>query len=208
MSARRVARAGADAVALRRWSCALALVAVTRATLHHALALRASWPAEADTLYLPASTALRVASLGHTELAADLVAARTNVYFGTQIAAHGEQPLARALPQHRASISIRTFHRLYKRGATMLVYNGKDYLASTRCWPPTGSSSAARARSPATGRSGSSSGFNLLFELPSWPATTIARVPGVAPARRRGAAPGDAARRRAPAGCPTWRRAC
>ena len=173
---------------------ALALIAATRATLHRALELRAGWPAEDDTLSLPGATALRVASLGHTEAAADLVAARTNVYFGAQVAARGdsrwlERYLATALDLDPS------FHGLYRRGATMLVYTGKEFsvdaLLGRRPDPH-----ARRARVPQR--------LGDLVPARVQPAlrAAAARRRGrrararVAPARRRGAAPGDAARRR------------
>ena len=52
--------------------------------------LRGLWPPEADTFYLPPSNVLRIASFGHTELGADLIHARANVYFGTQL--HARMP--------------------------------------------------------------------------------------------------------------------
>jgi hypothetical protein len=51
-----------------------------------ALERRARFSAEEDVLYLPRASALRVLSLGHTELAADLVFLRALVYFGGQLA--------------------------------------------------------------------------------------------------------------------------
>ena len=46
---------------------------------------RSKMPPEDDALYLPAAGAIRVLSLGHVELAADLVYLRTVVYFGTAV---------------------------------------------------------------------------------------------------------------------------
>jgi hypothetical protein len=88
-----------------------------------AAGLRAGWPPEADLMYLPTATTLRRLSLGHTELAADLVAARANVYFGTQLAARAPQ---RWLDQylHTALDLDPRFHRLYASGAAMVVYHG------------------------------------------------------------------------------------
>ena len=59
----------------------LALFAGARQSLRTALTLRSAWPPEADTLGLPPVAMLRFLSLGHREMAADLVAARANVYF-------------------------------------------------------------------------------------------------------------------------------
>lgn len=102
-----------------------ALAAGTSASLRRASAARATWPAEADTFYLPSSRTLRLLSLGHHELAADLVAAKTNIYFGTQILSRGPQ---RWLPSYvnTAADLDPHFHRLYLSGSAMMVYNGKD----------------------------------------------------------------------------------
>lgn len=51
---------------------------------------RAHFPAGEDTLYLPRPSALRMMSLGHTELAADLVFVRALIYFGSQFEQKGE----------------------------------------------------------------------------------------------------------------------
>lgn len=51
-----------------------------------ALARRAAFPAEGDALYLPRPSALAAMSLGHTELAADLVFLRAIAYFGSELA--------------------------------------------------------------------------------------------------------------------------
>jgi hypothetical protein len=158
---------------------ALALIAGTRATLHHALALRAGWPAEDDTLSLPGATALRVASLGHTEAAADLVAARTNVYFGAQVAAHGdsrwlERYLTTALDLDPS------FHGLYKRGATMLVYTGKEFSEGALLAADRILTRGARAF-PSDWEIWFQLGFNLLFELPRLTGEDDARVPAWRP---------------------------
>ncbi|MDX2021297.1 MAG: hypothetical protein SF187_13740 [Deltaproteobacteria bacterium] len=83
---------------------------------------RSAWPAEADILYLPPAKALKVASLGHHELLADLLAARANIYFGDQVEKKG---------QHRwlawylnAVVELDPyFEPLYRRGAVMLMYS-------------------------------------------------------------------------------------
>ena len=67
-------------------SCA-GLVAATVLTQDAALHLRKRFAAEEDTLYLPRASALRKMSLGHHELAADLVFLRAIIYFGAQF--HG-----------------------------------------------------------------------------------------------------------------------
>jgi hypothetical protein len=134
------------------------------ASLRAALGLRAAWPREVDTLVLPSPGLLRVLDLGHHEMAADLVAARANVYFGSQIAAHGDQRwLARTL-----EIAVQLdpkFHRLYLRGAAMLVYSGNDFtvealLAANRLLD------RGSREFPGDWELPFQAGFNLLFELP------------------------------------------
>jgi hypothetical protein len=154
---------------------ALAIIAGTRATLHRALALRADWPAEDDTLALPSAGALRVASLGHTEVAADLVAARTYVYFGAQVAAHGdsrwlERYLTTALELDPS------FHGLYKRGATMLVYTGKAFSVDALLAADRILTRGVRAF-PSDWEIWFQQGFNLLFELPPLAGEDDPRVP-------------------------------
>jgi hypothetical protein len=76
-------------VTLRRVALAFAfcvLCAATVLTQDRALLRRAAFPAEQDQLYLPRPGALRAMSLGHHELAADLVFVRAIIYFGTQLA--------------------------------------------------------------------------------------------------------------------------
>jgi tetratricopeptide (TPR) repeat protein len=110
----------------------LVLVAVigTLFATHHALsrslALRGAWPAEADSLYMPGARVLRALSLGHHELAADLIAARTNVYFGTQLAKRGEHRWLERYLTTALELDPH-FHSLYRRGAAMLVYTGKEF---------------------------------------------------------------------------------
>jgi len=154
---------------------ALALVAMTRATLHRALALRAGWPAEDDTLSLPGATALRVASLGHSEAAADLVAARTNVYFGAQVAAHGESRWLERYLTTALDLDP-SFHGLYKRGATMLVYTGKDFSVDALLAADRILTRGVRAF-PSDWENWFQLGFNLLFELPRLAGEDDARVP-------------------------------
>src|SRR6185295_9845824 len=121
---------------MRNLSAAIAVVAGlmvlagTERALDAALALRASWPREVDTLVLPRSSVLGPLSLGHRELAADLVAARANIYFGAQLASHSEQRrLAEAL--NTAVDLDPRFHRLYLRGAAMLVYTGGAFTVES-----------------------------------------------------------------------------
>jgi hypothetical protein len=93
-------------------------------------ALRATWPPEADLMYLPPSSTLRWLALGHHELAADLVAARANVYYGGQ--------LATKLPTNWLDRYVHTaidldpqFQRLYASGAAMVLYYGGKITPET-----------------------------------------------------------------------------
>lgn len=106
-------------------AAAAAVLAATSLSLRHATRLRAIWPPEADALYMPPSSALRRVALGHTELAADLVSARANVYFGTQFLSKAPQRwLDRYL--HTAIDLDPHFHSIYLNGAATLVYDGTE----------------------------------------------------------------------------------
>ena len=136
----------------------------TRASLREALTLRAGWPREADTLVMPPLQVLRLLSFGHTEMAADLVAARANVYFGSQVASRGEQRwLARTL--NTAVDLDPRFHRLYLRGAAMLVYNGRDINVESLLGANQLLERGGR-EFPGDWELPFQRGFNLLFELP------------------------------------------
>jgi hypothetical protein len=68
----------------------LLLLAGLVVTQDAAIGRRARFPAAEDVLYLPQPSALHAMSLGHDELAADLVLIRGLVYFGTQLEQKGE----------------------------------------------------------------------------------------------------------------------
>ncbi len=105
-------------------------VALTTAARRRAGELRATWPAEADLMYLPPSATLRWLALGHNELASDLVAARANVYYGTQIYSKGAQSwLDRYV--HTAIDLDPSFQRLYGSGAAMVLYYGGKITPET-----------------------------------------------------------------------------
>src|SRR5260370_23921214 len=67
----------------------LLLIAATSLTHRRVLERRAHFSAEEDALYLPRPSALKVMSLGHHELVADLVFVRAIIYFGGQF--HGKR---------------------------------------------------------------------------------------------------------------------
>jgi hypothetical protein len=151
------------------------IAAATLLALRQSLQLRARWPAEADTFYLPSSNTMRLASLGHHELTSDLVAARANVYFGTQILGKGEQ---RYLVEYlnRAIDLDPYFHRLYLSGAAMQVYNGRN--------PDVPTMLAATALLERGAKVFTLDwellfqlGFNYLFELPKLSARDDKRAP-------------------------------
>jgi len=184
-------------MALALGAAALLVVGGTARALDGALTLRAGWPRDADSLLLPRAGVLRLLSLGHPEMASDLVAARANVYFGTQLATRGEQRrLAQAL-ETAVELDPR-FHRLYLRGAAMLVYNGQafsvDALAQANHLLERG-----EREFPADWELPFQRGFNLLFELPKLTGEDDPRVPDW---RQRGV---DALRQAANLdGAPPW----
>jgi hypothetical protein len=166
----RRARRGAGLVLLLSGLLALALFSLERTR-----ALRATWPGEADTFYLPPSKVLRLASLGHRELFADLIHARANVYFGTQL--HAKMPtkwLAQYL--HTAIDLDPQFHRLYLSGAAMLVYNGQRIVPDMILGANT-ILERGRTAFPFDWEIPYQLGFNLLFELPSDAEPNDPRIP-------------------------------
>jgi hypothetical protein len=105
-------------------SVLLVCVAVAAVCARRANRLRASWPPEVDTYYLPPSPFLKAVSVGHNELAADLIHARANVYFGTQL--HARVPTHWLANYLNAAMDLDPkFERLYLAGAAMLIYNGQ-----------------------------------------------------------------------------------
>jgi hypothetical protein len=151
------------------------LAGLAAVCLARANRLRERWPPEADTFYLPPSSALRVASLGHRELFADLIHARANVYFGTQL--HARVPtkwLARYL--HTAIDLDPKLEPLYRSGAAMLVYNGQritpDAVLSSNEVLERG-----RKAFPFDWELPFQLGFNYLFELPQDAGEDDPRVP-------------------------------
>jgi hypothetical protein len=174
------------------FSLGLATIGARRAN-----ALRDSWPPEADLMYLPSAKTLRHLSLGHPELAADLVAARANVYYGSQLVARGQ---SRWLDQylHTAMDLDPNFRRLYASGAAMLVYYGgqitTDMVEKANAVLVRGEKAV-----PDDWNIPFQLGFNLFFELPG---TVAPDDPRIAHWRQEGA---DAFRRAALfEGVPNW----
>ena len=165
-----------------RWLVALAvgagfaaLVGGTARALDRALALRSAWPPEVDTLVVPRAGVLRLFSLGHPEMAADLMAARANVYFGTQIATRGEHRMLYAALSTATALDPR-FHRLYARGAAMLIYTGKAF--SVEAFDHANALLERGEREfPGDWELPFHRGFNLLFELPKLTGEDDPRVP-------------------------------
>ncbi|HEX7599208.1 MAG TPA: hypothetical protein VF518_13410 [Polyangia bacterium] len=138
--------------------------------------LRGHWPPEADTFYLPPSKVLRIASLSHTELGADLIHARANVYFGTQL--HARMPTKWLGQYLHAAIDLDPqFHRLYLSGSTMLIYNGQrivpDMILAANSVLERG-----RQAFPFDWEIPFQLGFNLLYELPNDATPDDPRIPG------------------------------
>jgi hypothetical protein len=154
----------------------LVLAIVAGICQSRANALHDRWPPEADTFYLPPSRILKLASLGHSELAADLIHSRANVYFGTQL--HARLPtkwLAQYL--HTAIDLDPQFRRLYLAGAAMLVYNGQRIIPDMIL---AANSVLARGRQafPFDWEIPFQLGFNLLYELPMDATPDDPRIPG------------------------------
>ncbi|HEY0711425.1 MAG TPA: hypothetical protein VGF45_02045 [Polyangia bacterium] len=152
------------------------LAALAGFAKQRASALRAGWPPEADVMYLPPSTTLRRLSLGHTELAADLVAARANVYYGTMLATRAPQ---RWLDQyiHTAVDLDPKFHRLYMSGAAMLVYYG-GAITTTAVERANALLARGEKAFPNDWNLPFQLGFNSFWELPATVAPDDPRIPG------------------------------
>jgi hypothetical protein len=151
------------------------LMVATLLCLRQASALRGTWPPEADTFYLPSSNTLRILSLGHHELASDLVSARGNVYFGTQILGKGEQRWL----THYVNTAIDLdpyFHRLYLSGAAMNIYNGKT-VSLGMIEDATALLERGATAFPLDWEIKFQLGFNYLFEMPKLVGRDDPRIP-------------------------------
>jgi hypothetical protein len=101
--------------------CLLAGVVVAQDA---AVARRARFPAGEDALYLPRPSVLRALSLGHVELAADLVFIRAVIYFGTELQQKGE---ARWLENYLDTITQLDprWKTPYRWAGVVTMYNGR-----------------------------------------------------------------------------------
>jgi len=139
-------------------------------------ALHDRWPPEADTFYLPPSKILKLASLGHSELAADLIHSRANVYFGTQL--HARLPTKWLAAYLHAAIDLDPqFRRLYLAGAAMLIYNGQRIVPEMVLAANT-VLQRGRQAFPFDWEMPFQLGFNLLYELPNDASSDDPRIPG------------------------------
>ena len=138
-------------------------------------ALHDRWPPEADTFYLPPSKILKLASLGHSELAADLIHSRANVYFGTQL--HARLPTKWLAQYLHAAIDLDPqFRRLYLAGAAMLIYNGQRIVPDMVLAANTVLERGRKAF-PFDWEIPFQLGFNLLYELPMDATPDDPRIP-------------------------------
>ena len=152
------------------------LGAISLGLLRHTTRLRDAWPPEADTFYLPPSSALRVASVRHNELLADLIHARANVYFGTQM--HARVPTKWLAQYLDSAIDLDPkFHRLYLSGAAMLIYNGQK-ISPPMVLAAIHVLDRGRKAFPFDWEFPFQIGFNYLFELPQDAGEDDPRVPG------------------------------
>jgi hypothetical protein len=107
-----------------------AVVAITLVAQEHAVKLRANIPAEDDLLLLPTPGSLRVMSLRHTELMADLIFVRALIYFGDQMVhlAHKETAHYRWIENYLDTIVTLDpyFKTVYRWAGTATMYNGTD----------------------------------------------------------------------------------
>jgi hypothetical protein len=154
----------------------LASLGIASVFLGRASRLRATWPPEADTFYLPPSSSLRVGSLRHTELAADLIHARANVYFGTQM--HARVPSKWLANYLNIAMDLDPkFERLYLAGAAMIIYNGQR-ISPEMVLAAISILERGRNAFPFDWNFPFQLGFNYLFELPQDAGENDPRVPG------------------------------
>jgi len=142
---------------------------------------RSSWPPEVDALYLPPATAMRLASMGHREVVADLLAARVNIYFGDQLSQKGAH---RWMSWYLNAITDLDpyFEPIYKRGAVMLTYSTSK-MTTANVLTANKLLERGIAFFPESWELYFQLGFNLAYELP---ATVSADDPRRIPWRKEG----------------------
>jgi hypothetical protein len=152
-----------------------ALTGAASVCLARANQLRDTWPPEADTFYLPPSSALRIASLRHNELWADLIHARANVYFGTQL--HARVPTKWLAQYLHAIFDLDPkFQRPYMAGAAMLIYNGQK-ITPDAVLASIGVLERGQKTFPFDWEFPFQMGFDYLYELPQDAGEDDPRVP-------------------------------
>jgi hypothetical protein len=177
---------------------AAALVAAAGAAHTESLRLRDDPTSPDELAFLPRTSLLRAASLGHPELAADLVFIRTLTYFGTQFASAKNYDW---LPRHIDTIVELDpyFHGAYRFAGLATMYNGRP-ITNHEVRESIRFLEAGLARFPSDWEMAFMLGCNYIFEL----------KPDAAPSdqaaqkdrwRRVGA---DWIRRAAIAGGPAW----
>ena len=85
---------------------------------------RSALPPEADLLYLPRAEVIRVAAIGHTELAADLVWVRAVIYSGEELAHRGRMQWLDRYLDTLLTLDP-TFRRPYQWAGVVTMYNGR-----------------------------------------------------------------------------------
>jgi hypothetical protein len=102
----------------------LLLLAAVVVTQDGALARRSRFPAGEDALYLPRASSLRVLSVDHGELAADLVFIRAVIYVGTELQQKGQ---ARWLEKYLRTITALdpAWKTPYQWAGVVTMYNGR-----------------------------------------------------------------------------------
>jgi hypothetical protein len=100
------------------------LLAATALTQNLALERRSRFAAEEDLLFLPRSSALKALSLGHNELAADLVVLRALVYFGAEMSVKGDFKWLENYLQTAVDLDPE-WRAPYKWAGVATMYNGK-----------------------------------------------------------------------------------
>lgn len=157
---------------------AAAVAAGSATALLQARTLRSAWPPESDLYFLPGSNLIRVLSLGHAEAAADLIAARANVYFGTQLAQNTDPDQDRRMERFLNTVADLDpkFQRIYQQGAAMLVYGGSK-ITVDKIDAAVRFLERGLHEFPGSSQIAFNLGFNYYWELPSAAGPDDPRVP-------------------------------